>query len=780
MNEVNFGELSGYNGVMEYCTKMLEIIKHLRPDNINFQEMQEIAGYRYEYASARVHCAIQTLKYFQLHEKYGNSIDISAINVSKLTELLKNLKIEQNEEMDIVEKDSIFRNCLAHGRYTLSMNEDGHIDVIFRDKGISGKISYSDFRNLTAIYINSFNIDGLSIVENPFFEVHSVKKLSKKGFYQAFFKNILKKETRYERNFDAANEFENAIKEYAENPDSNEKFTKFVYNAKRFLEKDNKVLEQKETPLNEEEQDFFTKYMECMGRKNFTRLFSQQIIRLGHIQNIKNILLKKPERFYEISLMKKESVDYYNILTQILNTKNGQLLVSTDQQNDLIDFISTIDHMDELGSQERSITKEFEDYMDITMGRLTGIDTYKLPLPTRDEVLRKSIQKLAYLSPILYSNMLLTTTNYSIGYVKEVNSNYDKGFFEFKDIDLKGCIATFDDPQKPSVIEVDPHQKVVNELNKKIREKRDPLVRKIRNNINFTNKKGKNSFDTIKELLAREGIPVSDELLKENEKIKQELQEIFNQINHIGNEEEDVKLLLKTDDSSIKAKLQKHIEFLQNNEKLKASNIAYKNICRIIERLSEAITNIEELRNIEQQIISLKQKVLDTDGQPHYQDSSRFFDHIRNAIIHSYFNIDYEEFFSSKDFSKIRFYLEDYEKDKNSGNTRKTFEIELSAEQLMYLIRTLQSRLEISMKSRPDLNLENIYLDDLRDARGIQRYDYTKYDSASYPIKPKKVSGSRPTNREFEEAVGDGVLIQGMSSNALDELQNSNDRGEKK
>ena len=70
MNEVNFGELSGYNGVMEYCTKMLEIIKHLRPDNINFQEMQEIAGYRYEYASARVHCAIQTLKYFQLHEKY--------------------------------------------------------------------------------------------------------------------------------------------------------------------------------------------------------------------------------------------------------------------------------------------------------------------------------------------------------------------------------------------------------------------------------------------------------------------------------------------------------------------------------------------------------------------------------------------------------------------------------------------------------------------------------------------------------------------------------------
>ena len=91
----------------------------------------------------------------------------------------------------------------------------------------------------------------------------------------------------------------------------------------------------------------------------------------------------------------------------------------------------------------------------------------------------------------------------------------------------------------------------------------------------------------------------------------------------------------------------------------------------------------------------------------------------------------------------------------------------------------IQERLNRSVVANKKVELENVHLNMLRDDRGIQRYDITKYDSKSHPIKPVRKE-DRATGEDFEASVSEDLLMKGLTSNALSEIQKTKEGGKKK
>ena len=100
-------------------------------------------------------------------------------------------------------------------------------------------------------------------------------------------------------------------------------------------------------------------------------------------------------------------------------------------------------------------------------------------------------------------------------------------------------------------------------------DKRDSVIRKIKKDLNFVNKKGKSSFDTLKELITRSGIDCGIDFLEKTDDMKKDLDAIFMQLDSEVDEDENTKYLLQDDGKILKAKLQGYIDTLQANGKLK-------------------------------------------------------------------------------------------------------------------------------------------------------------------------------------------------------------------
>lgn len=179
--------------------------------------------------------------------------------------------------------------------------------------------------------------------------------------------------------------------------------------------------------------------------------------------------------------------------------------------------------------------------------------------------------------------------------------------------------------------------------------------------------------------------------------------------------------------------------------------------------------NINKIGLIKNEIVKLEQLVLETSGCLPYEDSSVFFAHIRNSITHSFFSINYDEMFETGDLSKIKYHIEDY--DTRNNKSYKTFGIDLYAQDIIELIEIMKNNVNSKASRNQSVN-NTIHLDDIRDDNGIQRYDMTKYDSKSNPLPLK-----RPTNDDFEESVGEDALINGLNSNILAQIKETEEKG---
>lgn len=130
--------------------------------------------------------------------------------------------------------------------------------------------------------------------------------------------------------------------------------------------------------------------------------------------------------------------------------------------------MNIVDVANQLDSDQMGTTKELDEFSKLIMG---GITISSL-VGTRGDEIKTKIDNFQLIYPILYSNLLLLTAYYAIGYTNEVNNNYDKELFDYKDIDLSKFKIIYDDLSRSSIKVVDLHQnaqKIV--ANKKRRRK---------------------------------------------------------------------------------------------------------------------------------------------------------------------------------------------------------------------------------------------------------------------------------------------------------------------
>lgn len=144
MNDRNLtlstSELQAFNEVNEYYDKILQILLSLKPDNLDFDSFSELSEPQYSYASIRATCANEILRFFQA---YDSNPHISEEQLSKIPVLNKlTLNTDNKNQSEITSKFIQLRNCLAHGRYTISIKDRLYICYSYRS---SKNINWSIF-----------------------------------------------------------------------------------------------------------------------------------------------------------------------------------------------------------------------------------------------------------------------------------------------------------------------------------------------------------------------------------------------------------------------------------------------------------------------------------------------------------------------------------------------------------------------------------------------------------------------------------------------------------
>ena len=506
--------------------------------------------------------------------------------------------------------------------------------------------------------------------------------------------------------------------------------------------------------LSKEEMQFLIKYIEFCGVKNFNSNFA-----LFQLNNIKKTqCLEKMEKIKKIlnntdradrtdSLIKQmqdlwheftkaciETQDYAKWIEIALKSKNDNLVsIYNSEGTDISSFVSLINHLDELGSQERIGYKDLDSQASFYFKDMFGTESLAFHNVSRDYYLKYLLKWYESITPTLYTNMLISLVYYAIGYAKEVNANYKNKIFAFKDIDLEGINPIFDDYNRPSIRTINLNEKAIKKLSAVQTEKRDPAIRSLKKSLNFGGD-NKNMFDGLKKSIQKE---LDSDLvdLSSIDEMKTFLADYLNKLKiEIDNGKNQDYILQNDNGNKIIQRLEGYIEILQKNSEIIEDAKIQKAIQFMVNKLKDAIDSIKKLSEAKKELSDLEKQVSDTEGLVPYTDSSVFFSHIRNSITHSWYKIDYYSMFDSKDFEKVIFDFQDFDKDEKTNTLVKTFEVNLSGAELRKLIEEVRKKVYEKSPDDRIIDMENINLEDIRDENNILRYDETKYDRKNNPI----------------------------------------------
>lgn len=139
-------------------------------------------------------------------------------------------------------------------------------------------------------------------------------------------------------------------------------------------------------------------------------------------------------------------------------------------------------------------------------------------------------------------------------------------------------------------------------------------------------------------------------------------------------------------------------------------------------------------------------KIRENDYFGKYNDYTNLFRHIRNSIAHGTYEIDYFKALENKNLEKIKFTFLDYSLE---NKTTPEFKLEITAEQFMKLIQSVQNKVNKQLKKEKS---ENLIIS----------------------------NHIRHTNEDFESRVGEDALIRGLIGNLLLELTESKEKGRNK
>ena len=610
-------------------------------------------------------------------------------NTELINEMLSSLQSVENIELidKNVDKKKQIRNCLAHADFKICIDES----KCKKTKGING------------IYFPYFE-------EEPFYLEIDNGKIKGKFTYTDFLKIAMKyyeiasaenklynllllpKDLRVKNNANidkVLSDFEKVKTEMFNNSNLSESDTlKLFYNFAKFL--------QTNLGMPKVDTEKITEYMLNRYKLSGENDYHTNKVQ---IQNDEKELLKKYIKFIGIGVWDNK----FN------NQTRGRIIsdiVSLDGGN----YCNTMNSI----AYSNLVGGIYDDYNNNEFDKL--------------------LMDLMFETPFLYHDMLLSYTNYCLGYAREVNKNSkDNEFFEFKDINLDGINPVFSNPKekKEKIVEIFDEDLI----NKKKSEEENLYsnLKLIATKMKLLNANDKNPnkskiIDSINQ--KTENIDVNYVLSAISRKI-------VNEDSSLNLSEDEILITL----NGLMKEYQNPTE--EQNDVFNRFDEILSKYCKKSEK-SYPISDLSiKLQNINEEL--MKKKIV-------YKNSANFFRHMRNSLQHGNYSADYSKALDSKDFSKIVFTFEDI--DKNEDKTI-NFKVSITAQRLYKLLEDFAKSVNVQIKDsgKEDELIAKSYIGFLNETH-IKGIENNKAER-------------RPTNIEFEERIGDEALISAINNSSI-------------
>ena len=610
-------------------------------------------------------------------------------NTEQINEMLSSVQSVENIELidENVDKKKQIRNCFAHADFKICIDES----KCKKTKGING--IYFPYFEEEPFYLEidngkikgKFTYTDFLKIAMKYYEIASTEN----KLYNLF---LLPKDLRVKNNANidkVLSNFEKVKLEMFNNPNFSESDTlKLFYNFATYL--------QTNFGMSKVDAEKITEHM-----LNRYKLSGENDFRTNkvQIQNDEKELLKKYIKFIGIGVWdnKFNNQSRVGIISDILGLDGGNYC----------NIMNAIVYSNLVGGI-------YDDYNNNEFDKL--------------------LMDLMFETPFLYHDMLLSYTNYCLGYAREVNQNSNNNeFFEFKEINLDGINPVFSNSEekKERVVEIFDEDL----LNKKQSEEENLYsnLKLITTKMKLLNANDKNPnkskiIDSINQ--KTENIDVNYVLLVISRKIVSE-------DSSLNLSEDEILITL----NGLMKEYQNPTE--EQNDVFNRFNEILSKYCKKSEK-SYPISDLSiKLQNINEEL--MKKKIV-------YKNSANFFRHMRNSLQHGNYSADYSKALDSKDFSKIVFTFEDI--DKNEDKTI-NFKVSITAQRLCKLLEDFAKSVNVQIKDsgKEDELIAKSYIGFLNETH-IKGIENNKAER-------------RPTNIEFEEIIGDEALISAINNSSI-------------
>ena len=680
---IHVEKLESFNSQIKYYKNILKYIENNKNPTIMQKSLE------YDTKTSLRNTINFLINNINLLSLYIARFEEKSGNTEQINEFLAKLSSVENIELidKSLDKKKQIRNCFAHADFKICMDES----------------KYTKAKSIDGIYFPYFE-------EDPFYLEIDNGKIRGKFSYTDFVEIAMK---------------------YYEIASAENKLYNLILIPKDLRVKNNANIDKVLTNFEKVKIEMFNN--QNLSESDTLELFYSFESYLQANLGISRVEAKKMTEYMLNRYRLLGDNDYHTIEVQFSN-ENKELLKK------YIRFIGIGVWDNKLDNQSRSrlisdiISLEGGNYCNImnsiAYSNLLGglYDNYD------DNTFDQYLMDLMFETPFLYHDMLLSYTNYCLGYSREVNQNSKNNtFFEFKNINLDGINPVFSNSKEKK-------ERIVEIFDKNLLDKKQCEEENLYNNLKL--------------------IATKMKLLNENDRNPNKSKIIDNINQKIENIDVDYVLSviskkivrentsLNLSEDEVQLTLHQLLEKYQNPTK--EQNYIYNKFSEILSKYckksnqSYPVSDLSlKLQNINRELI--EKKIV-------YKNSSNFFRHMRNSLQHGNYSADYSKALDSKDFSKIVFTFEDI--DKQNAETI-NFKVSITAQRLYKLLEDFAKSVNVQMKDsgKEDELIAKSYMNFLNKThiKGVE----------------ENRAGQRPTNIEFEEKVGDEVLISAINNSSI-------------
>ena len=336
------------------------------------------------------------------------------------------------------------------------------------------------------------------------------------------------------------------------------------------------------------------------------------------------------------------------------------------------------------------------------------------------EVRERQLEKFFMYRPFLYNEGLLCMINYIVGYIREQNINYGRSLFKFENIDVSGVTIDIDNPEEPAVTVTNPGEKKLKEI-EQLEMQMAARQRSIHSLLE-RNTSNKGHLVSLSRIATSKGIDPSDGFITKISELKSFLTNI------------ESKAIGDIDIEEVEKHLHEYIEFLDNSDKMR---LPYPRA--ILDNIKNGLKQLEPLYSeavsLDQRIAKAKLEYDRVKNEPSYTDTSSFFAHLRNSIVHSNVKVDYSKAAKGRKIEDIEYTFTDHKKGQPNWIT---FKATISGKDLIRIMQDVQESINRQVNGSDKNKLfenkylkvgvvdENIDSNEIRDNEGKEKKEEDK------------------------------------------------------